>query len=86
MTAAKRGRYAVDYFESWNLESLLAVADAAEQMRSPVILGFSGIYVPHPDRRVHDRLEPDAAMGLEVCKSLSVPACFLFNETNGQRN
>src|SRR5438309_1036318 len=84
MTAAKRGRYAVGYFESWNLESLLAVADAAEQMRSPVILGFSGLYVPHPDRHVHDRLEPYAAMGLEVCKSLSVPACLLFNESPHQ--
>ncbi len=27
--AARRGSYAVGYFESWNLESLLAVADAA---------------------------------------------------------
>ncbi|HWB14351.1 MAG TPA: class II fructose-bisphosphate aldolase [Gemmataceae bacterium] len=84
MTAARRGRYAVGYFESWNLESLLAVADAAEQLRSPVILGFSGIYLPHPDRRVHDRLKPYAAMGLEVCKSLSVPASLLFNESPHQ--
>ena len=30
------------------LESLLAVADAAAAERSPVILGFSGIYLPHP--------------------------------------
>jgi ketose-bisphosphate aldolase len=81
MAAAKRGRYAVGYFESWNLESLLAVADAAEKTRSPVILGFSGIYVPHPDRCVQDRLGPYAAMGLEVCKSLSVPTCLLFNES-----
>ena len=81
MADAERGSYAVGYFESWNLESLLAVADAAERTRSPVILGFSGIYLPHPDRRVHDSLEPYAAMGLEVCKSLSVPACLLFNES-----
>jgi len=81
MTDAERGRYAVGYFESWNLESLLAVADAAETMRSPVILGFSGIYLPHAKRRVRDRLEPYAAMGLEVCRGLSVPACLLFNES-----
>ncbi len=48
----RRGGYAVGYFESWNLESLLAVADAAEAERSPVILGFSGIYLPHPGRAV----------------------------------
>ena len=34
--------YAVGYFESWNLESLQGVVDAAEQTMSPVILGFNG--------------------------------------------
>lgn len=81
MAEAERGRYAVGYFESWNLESLLAVADAAEAVRSPVILGFSGIYIPHPDRVVRDRLAPYAALGLEVARSLSVPCCLLFNES-----
>ena len=41
MAHAESEGYAVGYFESWNLESLLAVADAAERTRSPVILGFS---------------------------------------------
>ncbi len=43
LSHAQQHHYAVGYFESWNLESLLAVADAAEAMRSPVMLGFSGI-------------------------------------------
>jgi fructose/tagatose bisphosphate aldolase len=73
--------YAVGYFESWNLESLLAVADAAEATRSPVILGFSGIYLPHPQRVVKDPLDVYASMGLEVCRRISVPACLLFNES-----
>jgi fructose/tagatose bisphosphate aldolase len=73
--------YAVGYFESWNLESLLAVADAAEAVRSPVILGFSGIYLPHPQRVVKDPLQVYAAMGLEVCRRITVPACLLFNES-----
>lgn len=81
MTSAERDNYAVGYFESWNLESLLAVADAAEAARSPVILGFSGIYIPHPERIVRDRLAPYAAMGLAVARDLSVPCCFLFNES-----
>ncbi len=81
MADAERKGYAVGYFESWNLESLLAVADAAEATRSPVILGFSGIYIPHPERIVRDRLAPYAAMGLAVCRDLSVPCCFLFNES-----
>lgn len=34
------GSYAIGYFESWNLESLFAVLEAAEETRSPVIIGF----------------------------------------------
>src|SRR5437660_10942914 len=81
MQDAERGNYAVGYFEGWNLESLLAVADAAETMRSSVILGFSGIYLPHPERRVADPLGVYAAMGTEVGRRLTVPCCLLFNES-----
>src|SRR5262245_53591577 len=77
MEAARRGNYAVGYFESWNLESLLAVADAAEATRSPVILGFSGLYLPHKERTVSDRLAPYAAMASAVADGLAVPACIL---------
>src|SRR5581483_96896 len=81
MASAERGGYAVGYFESWNLESLLAVADAAEATRSPVILGFSGIYLPHPDRVVRDPLQAYAAMAEAVGRRLPVPCCLLFNES-----
>jgi ketose-bisphosphate aldolase len=81
MDEADRGGYAIGYFESWNLESLLAVADAAEAVRAPVILGFSGIYLPHPERRVADPLSVMAAMGTAVGRRLSVPCCLLFNES-----
>lgn len=81
MHDAEAGSYAVGYFESWSLESLFAVADAAEAVRSPVILGFSGISLPHPQRIAPDRLSPYAALGLEVCRSIDVPACLLFNES-----
>jgi len=81
MSDAQRGRYAVGYFESWNLDSIMAVADAAESMRAPVVLGVSGIYLPHPERRVRDPLSHHAAIGLDVCRRLSVPACLLFNES-----
>jgi fructose/tagatose bisphosphate aldolase len=81
MREAERGRYAVGYFETWDLESLMAVADAAESTRSPVILGFSGIYLVHPERVVQEPLAGYAALGLEVCRSLSVPTTLLFNES-----
>jgi fructose/tagatose bisphosphate aldolase len=81
MDEAERGGYAVGYFESWSLESLLAVADAAERLRSPVILGFSGMALPSPDRRVADPLPVYAEMARAVIRGLSVPACLLFNES-----
>jgi fructose/tagatose bisphosphate aldolase len=81
MADAEAGGYAVGYFESWSLESLLAVAAAARAARSPVILGFSGIYLTHPGRAYADGLSVYAATGLEICRKLSVPACLLFNES-----
>ena len=81
MQHAMQRRYAVGYFESWNSDSLLAVADAAESMRSPVLLGFSGIYIPHPDRIVQERFSALVAFGLDVCRNLSVPANLVFNES-----
>lgn len=82
MAEAERGNFAVGYFESWNLESLLAVADAAEAMRSPVLLGFSGIYLPDPRRLTRENLAVYSALGLETCRQLSVPACLIFNESS----
>lgn len=81
MEDAKSRHYAVGYFESWDLESIMAVADAAEATSSPVILGFSGIYLTHPERTVHENLSVYSAMGNEVCRHLSVPACLIYNES-----
>jgi fructose/tagatose bisphosphate aldolase len=81
MEDAERRGYAVGYFESWNMESLLAVADAAEAARSPVILGFSGIALPRKDRVMPEHLPDYAALGTAVCDRISVPACLLFNES-----
>jgi ketose-bisphosphate aldolase len=81
MTNAEQGQYAVGYFESWNMESLQAVADAAEATRSPVILGFSGIYIDHPKRVVKEHISFYAALGIEVCRQISVPSCLIYNES-----
>jgi ketose-bisphosphate aldolase len=78
--AARRG-YAVGYFECWDLESLLAVSDAAQEMNSPVLVGFSGIYLPHPERIGRGALEIYAAMGLAVCRTMKTPANLVFNES-----
>jgi fructose/tagatose bisphosphate aldolase len=81
MEDAERRGYAVGYFESWNMESLLAIADAAEDARSPVILGFSGIALPRTDRARPEHLVDYAELGMTVCNRLAVPACLLFNES-----
>jgi fructose/tagatose bisphosphate aldolase len=53
---ARAREYALGYFESWNLESLQGVLDAAEQTDSPIILGFNGDFMSGPDRRLPERL------------------------------
>ncbi len=81
MSMAETGGFAIGYFESWNLESLMAVADAAEATRSPVLLGFSGIYLTRPDRLACEPLSAYAALGLDVCRRVAVPAALVFNES-----
>lgn len=81
LAEAERGNYALGYFESWNLESLMAVADAAKAVRSPVLLGFSGIYLPHEDRIAREPLTAYTAFGLDVIRQLDVPAALVFNES-----
>lgn len=76
---AVRERYAVGYFESWNLESLQGVVDAAEESCSPIILGFNGAFLAG-DRIAPERLELYAAIGRAAAESSSVPCGLIFNE------
>ena len=79
-SAARRGGYALGYFESWNLESLNGTIDAAEQTRSPVIIGFNGEFLTHPGRLAHERIAWYGALGLAAAANASVPVGFIFNE------
>ena len=81
LTGAMRGGYAVCYFESWNLESLQAIIEAAEEVRSPVIIGFNGGFLIHPSRAYPEDLAYYAGMGLAVRES-AISAAFLLNETD----
>jgi ketose-bisphosphate aldolase len=71
--------YAVGYFESWNLESLQGVVDAAEQTLSPVILGFNGGFLSGP-RQATERISWYAALGRAAAESATVPCGLIFNE------
>lgn len=78
---ARRGRYAVCYCEAWNLGSLQAVVETAEELRSPVITGFNGGFLIHRKRRKRENLAYYASLG-QALHQASVPLSFLLNETN----
>jgi fructose/tagatose bisphosphate aldolase len=80
MAAARAGRYAVGYFESWNLESLQGVIDAAETVRAPIIIGFNGDFLSRPGRRAAEQLAWYATLGRAAAQSAAVPCGFIFNE------
>jgi len=81
MEDAQKRKYAVGYFESWDLESALAVAKAAENKRSPVIIGFSGIYLPSPQRVFKSDLKIYADIAIKISQSINVPSATLYNES-----
>ena len=77
---ARAHRYAVGYFESWNLESVLAVKDAAEQADSPVILGFNGGFLEDGRRRTGEDIYHYGALGRAIAERARVPAALILNE------
>lgn len=80
MRCCREGKYAVGYFESWNLESLQGVLDAAEQTRSPVMIGFNGGFLSRDRRLVPERLALYGALGKAAAQSSPVPCGLVFNE------
>jgi ketose-bisphosphate aldolase len=80
LRACREGGYAVGYFESWNIESLQGVLDAAEQTRSPVLIGFNGEFLCSPGRRTSERLALYAALGKAAAETAGVPCGLVFNE------
>ncbi|MBI3921377.1 MAG: class II fructose-bisphosphate aldolase [Armatimonadetes bacterium] len=76
---ARAGGYAVGYFEAWDLYSFEAVLEAAEEERSPVVLGFGGMMM---DQNWLNRfgVEPLGAYGRVMADRATVPCGFLLNE------
>jgi len=75
-------QYAVGYFEAWNLESLLAVKDAAEQTHSPVVIGFNGKFLGNRFRRIPEDVLIYGAMGAAVASRSRVPMSLILNEAD----
>ena len=80
MQAARSGEYAIGYFESWSIETLQGVIDAAETSRSPVIIGFNGEFLSRDGRLEPERLSVYAALAVAAAESAKVPCGLIFNE------
>ena len=78
---ASRGSYAVCYCESWNLESLQAVVEGAEELRAPIIAGFNGGFLMHPSRSKPENLAFYAGMA-STLRNASVPVSLILNESD----
>lgn len=79
MQRALNAGYGLGYFEAWDSYSLEAVLEAAEEERSPVILGFGGMMA---DTAWLDQggVELLGAMGGVTAKRAQVPVCLILNE------
>jgi ketose-bisphosphate aldolase len=78
---ARAKGYALCYCESWNLESLQAVIEAAEELRCPAIVGFNGGFLMHAERTRPERLAYYGCLASAV-RASSAPLAFLLNETD----
>ena len=79
LKSALAGKYAVGYFEAWDQYSFEAVLEAAEELKSPVILGFGGSMM-NQDWFDRNGLRGLAALGKAVAENAEVPVSFLLNE------
>ena len=78
---AQRQGYAICYCESWNLESLQAVIEAAEECRSPIVAGFNGGFLRHHTRARPEKLAYYAAFRQAV-ETSRIRVAFLLNESD----
>ena len=78
---AKKAKYTVGFFEAWNLESLKAVIDAAEEACSPVIIGFNAGILTSAKRVLQpENLEYFGAMGRIAANNADIPVALILNE------
>ena len=76
---ALKNHYAVGYFEAWDLYSLEAVIETAQEQRSPAILGF-GAAVTNGAWLNAGGVEELASVARVLAERATVPTAVLFNE------
>ena len=82
MNHALANKYAVGYFEAWNMDSILAVVDAAEKTDSPVIIGFGGQFIGSERRTVKENIYHYGSLGKSIAENTKVPVALLLNEAH----
>jgi ketose-bisphosphate aldolase len=82
MNHALANKYAVGYFEAWNMDSILAVADAAEKTNSPVIIGFGGQFIGSKKRIIKENIYHYGSLGKSIAENMKVPVALLLNEAH----
>jgi ketose-bisphosphate aldolase len=78
---AGKNRYAVGYFESWDIYSLEATIAAAEASQSPVIIGIGGLSSNH-EWLQSGGIELYGAASRALADRAKVPVATLFNEAD----
>ncbi|MDX6377364.1 MAG: fructose-bisphosphate aldolase, class [Gaiellaceae bacterium] len=76
---ARTGKYAVGYFEAWDVYSLEAVIAAAEAERSPVIIGIGGLSAEHSWLQ-NGGIEIYGAVCETLARRSRMPIATLWNE------
>jgi len=79
---ALANKYAVGYFEAWNMDSILAVIDAAEKTNSPIIIGFGGQFIGSTKRTTKENIYHYGSLGKSVAENTKVPVALLLNEAH----
>jgi ketose-bisphosphate aldolase len=81
---AGANKYAVGYFESWDVYSLQATVAAAEASNSPVIIGIGGLSANH-EWLQSGGIELYGRISASLAARSSVPIATLFNEADSFR-
>ena len=79
---AEANKYAVGYFEAFNMDAMLAVLDAAEATESPVIIGFGGQFLSSGKRAVKENVYHYGTLAREAAIRSPVPCAVLLNEAD----
>ena len=84
LSHAGKKKYAVGYFESWDVYSLEATVAAAEANGSPVIIGIGGLSSNH-DWLQSGGIGLYGAISASLAARATVPIATLFNEADSFR-